>query len=214
MPLPFFIFFSVLAVSGAIALVAFKNPVSSALSMVVAFLGLAALFIGLDAFFVGIIQILVYAGAIMVLFIFIIMLLDFQVVRDRKFSLPAIATGVVLPLLFVVQVFAVLQTSTPEELEPLDFELAAELRQPLDGEEGEPADAVTRDLLNRQLPDTALIGHQLFGSQKSLEPGQAPQGYNFPIQITGVLLLVSTVGVVVLSRKPAKKSELSNQAEA
>ena len=74
----FFYSFSGLAVIGAIALVLFQNPVNSAMSMVAAFVGLAALFIGLNAYFVGIIQILVYAGAIMVLFLFIIMLLDLQ----------------------------------------------------------------------------------------------------------------------------------------
>ena len=70
-----FYLFSFLAVAGGILLVAFRNPVSSALSMVLSFLGLAGLFIGLNAYFVGIVQILVYAGAIMVLFLFVIMLL-------------------------------------------------------------------------------------------------------------------------------------------
>ena len=46
--------------------------------MVLSFLGLAGIFIGLNAYFVGMLQILVYAGAIMVLFIFIIMLLDLK----------------------------------------------------------------------------------------------------------------------------------------
>ena len=55
-----------------------RNPVASALSLVVSFLGLAALFMSLDAFFIGIIQVLVYAGAVMVLFLFIIMLLDLR----------------------------------------------------------------------------------------------------------------------------------------
>ena len=53
-----------------------RNPVASALSLVVSFIGLAGLFILLDAHFLGIIQILVYTGAVMVLFLFIIMLLD------------------------------------------------------------------------------------------------------------------------------------------
>ena len=51
---------------------------ASALSLVVSFLGLAALFMSLNAYFIGIIQVLVYAGAVMVLFLFIIMLLDLR----------------------------------------------------------------------------------------------------------------------------------------
>ena len=49
-----------------------RNPVASALNLVVSFLGLAALFMLLDAFFIGVIQVLIYAGAVMVLFLFII----------------------------------------------------------------------------------------------------------------------------------------------
>ena len=56
----------------ALAVVVNRNPVASALSLVLSFLGLAALFVSLDAFFIGIIQVLVYAGAVMVLFLFII----------------------------------------------------------------------------------------------------------------------------------------------
>ncbi len=63
-----------------------RNPVASALSLVVSFLGLAALFMGLDAFFIGIIQVLVYAGAVMVLFLFIIMLLDLRAEERRKIN--------------------------------------------------------------------------------------------------------------------------------
>ena len=55
-----------------------RNPVASALSLVVSFLALAALYVSLDAYFIGVIQILVYAGAVMVLFLFIIMLLDLK----------------------------------------------------------------------------------------------------------------------------------------
>ena len=61
-----------------ISVVAQPNPVASALSLVVSFVALAALYVSLDAFFIGIIQILVYAGAVMVLFLFIIMLLDLR----------------------------------------------------------------------------------------------------------------------------------------
>src|SRR5256885_1292951 len=68
------------------AVIVNRNPVASALSLVVSFLGLAALFMSLDAFFIGIIQVLVYAGAVMVLFLFIIMLLDLRAEERRQIS--------------------------------------------------------------------------------------------------------------------------------
>ena len=64
----FWIFALMMLVFG-VAVVINRNPVASALSLIVSFLALAALFISLDAYFIGIIQVLVYAGAIMVLFL-------------------------------------------------------------------------------------------------------------------------------------------------
>ena len=72
---PLFHLFAALALFGGIGVVVSRNPVSSAFSMILSFIGLASLFIQLDAYLVGVLQILVYAGAIMVLFLFVIMLL-------------------------------------------------------------------------------------------------------------------------------------------
>ncbi len=87
MPPFLFYFFAAIAVFGALGVVINRNPVSGAFSMIASFVGVAALFIGLNAYFIGILQILVYAGAIMVLFIFIIMLLDVQAEEKRRFPL-------------------------------------------------------------------------------------------------------------------------------
>lgn len=80
-----FYIFAAMVLAGGIGVVVNKNPVSSAFSMIVSFLGLAALFIQLNAYLVGTLQILVYAGAIMVLFVFIIMLLDVEEEEKRAF---------------------------------------------------------------------------------------------------------------------------------
>lgn len=71
-----FILFAVFAASSALVMVTRQSPVSSALWLVMTFFCLAAIYTLLGAFFIGIIQILVYAGAIMVLFLFVIMLLN------------------------------------------------------------------------------------------------------------------------------------------
>src|SRR6476619_6015962 len=85
-----------------------RNPIASALSLVVCFLGLSALFISLDAFFIGIIQVLVYAGAVMVLFLFIIMLLDLRVETRRKVNIVATVGGSIVALAFFLQVYSVI----------------------------------------------------------------------------------------------------------
>ena len=101
MPEPLFYFFSLLLLIFGIGVVVNRNPVASALCLVVSFLGLAAIYVSLNAYFLGTIQILVYAGAIMVLFLFIIMLLDIKAEERRKFNLVAIGSGLALVLGFL-----------------------------------------------------------------------------------------------------------------
>ncbi len=72
----FFFAFAAIALVAGVLLVAFRNPVYSALSLVAAFFALAGLFVLLNAYFLAAVQIIVYAGAIMVLFLFVIMLLN------------------------------------------------------------------------------------------------------------------------------------------
>ena len=84
-PILFWIFTALMLAFG-ISVVLNRDPVASALSLVASFLCLSALFVGLDAFFIGVIQILVYAGAVMVLFLFIIMLLDLKAEKRRHFN--------------------------------------------------------------------------------------------------------------------------------
>lgn len=193
-PLAFY-FLAFLAVLGGVLLVAFRNPVSSALAMVLSFVGLAGLFVGLNAFFVGVVQILVYAGAIMVLFIFIIMLLDLNNEEKVPFRSSTVLAGLIIPLLLVAQVLGVIQTASGDEetkFAKITEETMAESAAAF------PKDsAIHKSLAHEKapkLPDTNLIGRTIFTS------------YNFPLQVMGALLLVATVGVVVLSKRSHKKA--------
>ncbi|HET8654396.1 MAG TPA: NADH-quinone oxidoreductase subunit J [Longimicrobiaceae bacterium] len=71
-----FVIFAIIAIVCALMVITRKNPVASAMWLVGSFFSLAAIYTLLGAFFIGIVQILVYAGAIMVLFLFVIMLLN------------------------------------------------------------------------------------------------------------------------------------------
>jgi NADH-quinone oxidoreductase subunit J len=73
-----FYLFSLLAVVMGVSVITQRSPIASALSLVVCFFALAADYVMLDAHFVAVVQVLVYAGAIMVLFIFVIMLLNIR----------------------------------------------------------------------------------------------------------------------------------------
>lgn len=66
---------AVLAVAGAVAVIASRIPVHSVLALIVTLIALAAMFISVGAEFMGILQVIVYAGAVMVMFVFVISLL-------------------------------------------------------------------------------------------------------------------------------------------
>ena len=72
-----------------------RNPVTSAMFLVLAIASLAGLFVLLDAFFLAAVQVLVYAGAVMVLFLFVIMLLDVKEEQRRKIKKFGLITGII-----------------------------------------------------------------------------------------------------------------------
>lgn len=186
MPTYLFWLFSTVMIFGGAAVIMFRNPVSSALAVVASFVGLAGLFVGLNAYFIGIIQILVYTGAVMVLFLFIIMLLDLKDEQRRAKTLAPLLAGLGLGGAFIVQLVSVL-SATPNKVMPLldQATLATAASHFTGGEK------IATSLTAGRLADVHLIGHTLF------------TGYNLPLQILGVILLVATVGVVALSKRQA-----------
>ena len=93
-----FYFFGVFAIASAIAFVTRKSPVAAALWLVNTMFALAAEYILLDAQFIGIMQVLVYAGAIMVVFLFVVMLLNLghpSEIADARGKWPVIVAALI-----------------------------------------------------------------------------------------------------------------------
>ncbi|HMS85016.1 MAG TPA: NADH-quinone oxidoreductase subunit J [Nitrospira sp.] len=93
-----FVYFAGMIVATSILVVALKNPVYSALSLLVMFFHVAGLFVTLHAEFLAAVQIIVYAGAILVLYLFVVMILNVKQ-DDRYHSQWRIAGFVCVPLL-------------------------------------------------------------------------------------------------------------------
>jgi NADH-quinone oxidoreductase subunit J len=168
-----FLFFAVLAASSALVMVTRRSPVSSALWLVLTFFSLAAIYTLLGAFFIGIIQILVYAGAIMVLFLFVIMLLnlgnDFEPdFRGTTWKVVAAGSSLVM-IALLARMFA-------EPVAPL---------APLGAAAGP-------EVLAAQLAERGAVG--AIGVPMFLD-------FVVPLQVTGILLLVAVVGAVILAKR-------------
>ncbi len=187
MPPLLFYLFALITLGFGFLVVTGRNPVTCALALAASFVGLAALFLSLDAYFIGVIQILVYAGAVMVLFLFIIMLLDIKTEEGKKLNLSAIVSGVLLAVLLTLQIIAVIGSTELANKTTQDTPLALAEASAKIGKAALPT--ITNDLKAGTLPDAKLIGFTLFDQ------------YGFHLQVIGLLLLVGTIGVVVLSKR-------------
>jgi NADH-quinone oxidoreductase subunit J len=105
-----FYLFSALVLGSAILVVLGRNPVNAAMFLLLVMGGAAALFLLLEAFFLAVLQILVYAGAVVVLFLFIIMLIDPQT-GGRKWPSRWSLVGSGVALLLLIAGVSVLATS-------------------------------------------------------------------------------------------------------
>ena len=177
MPDGLYIFFAALTLGAASLLVLSRNAVTSAMGMILALVGVAADFFLLDAYFLGVLQVLVYAGAVMVLFLFVIMLLTDTAESAEGYPWKSAALG--LAVFFFLAAGAVwlfvwsgavpgtAAGATPPELSvnPSEFVTAAK-----------------------------GFGRLLYTK------------YLLPLEIAGFLLLVALVGVVSLSKDPVDEN--------
>src|SRR5512146_1455074 len=181
-----FYFFALAAVVSAALCVVSRSPVSALIWLVQAMLALGAIFILLEAQFIGIIQILVYAGAIMVLFLFIIMLLNLGRVEATDIRGPAgMAAALVVGGLIVA------------ELGGLWFYTAPRI--------GREVRASAGNLLAMQAFEGGRAAQQDAAAHGVVGGIAAPlfQLYLVPFEITSLLLLAAIVGAVVLAKRRA-----------
>ena len=154
-----------------------RNPVTSAMFLVMTMISISGLFVLLGAYFLAAVQILVYAGAVMVLFLFVIMLLDLQEIARRKLNLVSLAMGI----LAVGALFLVYKSS----LESTYGEASQQHEVAADADQAEATTA-------KVVGSTQALGQALFSFGN---------GFILPFEIVSVLLLVAMVGVILLSRK-------------
>jgi NADH-quinone oxidoreductase subunit J len=178
-----FWFFAVIAVVTASLCVLSRSALAAVLWLTITMLSLAAIYVLLSAEFIAAIQVLVYAGAVMVLFLFVIMLLNLGHATTDMRGPAAVATTVVVAGLLAIQLFA-LWSYSPRRLAE-EVAQAPELRDPV-----------------------ALFAGGRAARQAAVEQGvvgavAAPlfQTYLVPFELTSILLLTAIVGAVVLAKR-------------
>ena len=106
----FFYFFSTVAVASAFMVIAGRNPVHSVLFLILTFVNVAGLFVLLGAEFLAMILIVVYVGAVAVLFLFVVMMLDVDFAELKQGFLQYLPIGVLVGLIFLVELVLVVGT--------------------------------------------------------------------------------------------------------
>lgn len=170
-----FYVFAILAVLGGFGVISLRSSVHSAVSLTLTLVCLAVLYLTLGAEFVGVVQIIVYAGAIMVLFLFVVTLLapgreesDDRLPGQRFIS-------VILAAALLVEVIVLITSNALPVAKALPTLAAA----PCTGK-------------GLCLGNVQAIGQVLFTSQ-----------YLWPFEVTTVVLLVAVVGAIVLTKRRA-----------
>lgn len=188
-PLLVFLVTGTIAVASAVLVVALRNPVHSALFLMLTFLCVAILFFMEGAEFVGAVQILVYAGGIMVLFLFAVMLINVRALPGEavfsKYWIGAIVVGVAVFAIFasIIRTGSYLQ----EVHDPAAF--------------GRQTTVVTQQ---ETLPDGRVVPEERteVESTNAETVGMALYGdYVVPFEVASIFLLVAMIGAIVIGRR-------------
>ena len=195
-----FYLFSGVMLTAALLVVFSRQPIYSVLSLLVAMFCLAALFVMLGAYFVAALQILLYAGAVLVLFLFVIMLLNLDkdaLARLRPFTRRGV--GTVIAILFVLQLIGLITRSAIGPSGAASPSHAAET--PPRSLEYQPA--VQSSERPFEHPNVRSTPHQLGAGQA----GTVAQigrllftKYLLPFELTSFLILAAIIGAVTLAR--------------
>jgi len=184
-----FYVFAFAAIASALMVVASKNPVHSVLFLICAFISAAGLFVLMGAEYLAMVLIVVYVGAVAVLFLFVVMMLDVDFVEMKQGFLQylpisgALAAVVVVELIMVVAVWAF----------PSDAELALAHPSPT------AAETVSDPTGPTNIEEIGLVLYT---------------DYIHYFQIAGIVLLVAMIGAIVLTfrtREGIKKQDPARQ---
>jgi len=183
-----FWFFAGTAIAAALLVITLRNPIASAFCLIVTMLSLAAMFFMLQAQFIGAVQILVYAGAVMVLFLFVIMLLNLGRGESDRKRAPGILAAVLLVGVLASQLVPL--SGYSRERLALEFSRSTLLADPaivFDSTMNAASINPARATQERGVPGD--IAMPLF------------QQYLIPFELTSILLLAAIVGAVVLAKR-------------
>ncbi|MDH5716150.1 MAG: NADH-quinone oxidoreductase subunit J [Spirochaetia bacterium] len=176
-----FFLFAFIMTGSSVGVIMHKNPVKSALFLVVFFVSLASMFGLLGSEFLAVLQVLVYVGAIMVLFLFVIMLIA---VRDENFENIGSRFGKTMVVSLLITAFLIQMTAL----------VSVHFKNKIDTSAG----------YERTIDASANI--KITGHAENIS-FQLFEKYLLPFEVISLVLLVGVIGAVVIAKKNRRKLE-------
>ncbi|MEO1268871.1 MAG: NADH-quinone oxidoreductase subunit J [Myxococcota bacterium] len=207
----FFMLLSVVIVVTSVMVIVFRNPVYSAISLIGTFLGLAGMYVLLNASFLALIQVMVYAGAIMVLFLFVIMLLNLsdKELGDGTWTVTRLVSAVMVLFILAALVagIATLGQESPDGVKTRYPGLSRVADVPrmddvarMTGRSTTHPDGTPVTLQEREQIRDAVTLWDWFGSVEAVGLRMFTK-WLLVFEITGVLLLAAVIGAVVMAKR-------------
>jgi NADH-quinone oxidoreductase subunit J len=195
---PFLVFFLIgtLAVASSILVVAMRNPVHSALFLLLSFICVAVLFMLREAEFVATVQVLVYAGGIMVLFLFVIMLINVRHLPEEKVVSPMWLGGIGVGLGLLILLATIVRPGVYHEPVGRDQRLRSSYEHRI-RRIHRPDGKVVRERYRRPtvVGNSEAVGMALYSD------------YLVPFEVASLFLLVAMIGAIVIGKRELSAAE-------
>ncbi len=195
MPLLVFMVIGTLAVASSILVVAMRNPVHSALFLLLTFLCVAVLFVIKAAEFVAAVQVLVYAGGIMVLFLFVVMLINYRHLPEERVMSPVWLGGILVGVSIFVLFATLVRTGVYHDEAAAPVKKLTTVRESYLTEHPSDPNKMVRRTRDRENRNAEAVAMALYTD------------YLVPFEVASLFLLVAMVGAIVIGKRELSAEE-------
>lgn len=195
MPLLVFMLVGTVAVAASILVVAMRNPVHSALFLLLTFLCVAALFVIKAAEFVAAVQVLVYAGGIMVLFLFVVMLINYRHLPEERVLSKVWLGGILVGLSIFVLFFSLVRNGAYADQAPDAARRLTTATNVYYTDHPTDPNKLVKRTRERENRNSEAVGDALY------------REYLVPFEVVSLFLLVAMIGAIVIGKRELSADE-------
>lgn len=194
-PLLVFLVIGTIAVASSILVVAMRNPVHSALFLLLTFLCVAVLFVIKSAEFVAAVQVLVYAGGVMVLFLFVVMLINYRHLPEERVMSPVWLGGIGVGVAIFVLFATIVRTGAYQDAVPDANRKLTTVRETYLAEHPSDPNKLVRRTRETENRNAEAVGMALYTD------------YLVPFEVVSLFLLVAMIGAIVIGKRELSAEE-------